>query len=242
MSALPRLPDRPKRKQAGSSLSNDEASASTASYTPASPADLLRSKMAALAANPAVTNLLKNPTVLQDAIATDPGLASLIASNPGMAELLRPEKLAQMLCAMQDPSGPLMSSLEAAAGAGAEGAASASLMPTEGAGGILTAAAAGSEVGADLSRHRMTLMQLQNYASQMTWHGPQPQPGGLQPGGSMLGAFDRVRQMQQARLTGNLQEAGGCGGSGRCGHGQMLNGKVWKTGRCGRCGWNLQAH
>ena len=234
MSALPRLPDRPKRKQAGSSQSSDEASSSQ--YTSASPADLLRSKMATLAANPAITNLLQNPAVLQDAIATDPGLASLIASNPGMAELLRPEKLNQMLRALQDPSGPLMSSLQVAAGAGAGGATPSSSMPEggmlaaaaaagseEAVGSMLAAASAGAEVGVDLSRHRMTLMQLQNYAAQMSWHGPQQslqQPmggvgaeglGGAQPGGSMLGAFDRMRQLQQARLTGNLQAAGGCG-------------------------------
>ena len=94
-------------------------------------------------------------------------------------------------------------------------------------GSMLAAASAGAEVGADLSRHRMTLMQLQNYAAQMSWHGPQQQQqqqplgvgtGGLgeaQPGGSMLGAFDRMRQLQQARLTGNLQAAG------RCGNGQV---------------------
>ena len=244
MSALPRLPDRPKRKQAGSSQSSDEASSSQ--YTSASPADLLRSKMATLAANPAITNLLQNPAVLQDAIATDPGLASLIASNPGMAELLRPEKLTQMLRALQDPSGPLMSSLQAAAGTGAGGATPSTSMPeggmlaaaaaapaeSEEAVGMLAAASVGAEVGADLSRHRMTLMQLQNYAAQMSWHGPQQQQqqqqqqplGGVgaaglgvtQPGGSMLVAFDRMRQLQQARLTGNLQAAGGCG-----------NGQVW---------------
>ena len=242
MSALPRLPDRPKRKQAGSSQSSDEASSSQ--YTSASPADLLRSKMATLAANPAITNLLQNPAVLQDAIATDPGLASLIASNPGMAELLRPEKLTQMLRALQDPSGPLMSSLQAAAGTGAGGATPSSSMPEggmlpvatataagseEAVGSMLAAASAGAEVGADLSRHRMTLMQLQNYAAQMSWHGPQQLQqqqqqslrvgaGGLgeaQPGASMLGAFDRMRQLQQARLTGNLQAAG------RCGNGQV---------------------
>ena len=96
MSGLPKLPDRPRKKQTTASPGiNDQVSSSVSFDRPE--IDLVRSKMSALAANPAVTRLLENPSLIQDAIHMDPKLGSLLHANPGMADLLRPEKLSQML-------------------------------------------------------------------------------------------------------------------------------------------------
>ena len=91
MSGLPKLPDR--RKKRAPSEVHDELSG----LLDRPEIDLVRSKITALASNPAVTRLLENPSLVQDAIRMDPKLASLIQANPNMSELLRPEKLSQML-------------------------------------------------------------------------------------------------------------------------------------------------
>ncbi len=64
--------------------------------------DAIHARMQSLA--PAVGRLLQNPNMLQELAQQDPNLQALMASNPAMAEVLRPEKLQQMLEVLQDPS------------------------------------------------------------------------------------------------------------------------------------------
>ena len=257
MSGLPKLPDRPRKKQAPVPGASSEARDGILDRPEF---DLVRSKMTALASNPAVTRLLENPTLVQDAIRMDPKLASLIHANPNMSELLRPERLSQMLqvrispCilhvatllllrqnalvmkVMKDPSSAsgamqLMSATgiglvsDGDHGRGREGGGASTSPPSS----------APLDIG-DLSRHRMTLMQLQNYAAQLNRHQAAPTVAaglppwrqqqhadalgssdgaagpvsGVHPGsGSMVSMFDRMHQLQQARLMGTLAPLAG---------------------------------
>ncbi len=47
---------------------------------------------------------MQDPEALRSAISGDPRLQALVSSNPGMGDLLRPERLSQMLEAIKDPS------------------------------------------------------------------------------------------------------------------------------------------
>ncbi len=105
MDGGPRLPDRPlpKRKQAGENENNVNAMHTDPPQLAAS-IDVVRQRMQDLIDNPNVSLLMQDPQTLQRAISSDPRLQELVSMNPRIGEMLKPERMAQMLEAVKDPS------------------------------------------------------------------------------------------------------------------------------------------
>ena len=111
MSGLPKLPDRPKRRVAKTSnaLETDSTypSAPSLAADHAAPQlrmpdiDVLQQRL--VAAAPAAARLLEDPSMVQRALQADPNLRGMMAANPMLADALKPEKLQQLVAALQDP-------------------------------------------------------------------------------------------------------------------------------------------
>lgn len=63
--------------------------------------DVLQQRLQAAA--PAAARLLEDPSMVQRALQADPNLRGMMAANPMLADALKPEKLQQLVAALQDP-------------------------------------------------------------------------------------------------------------------------------------------
>ena len=67
-----------------------------------------------------VQRLLQNPALIQETITRDPRLQSLLAANPQLASLLQPEKLQQVMQAVQQPESLMAGALPQVLPAGSD--------------------------------------------------------------------------------------------------------------------------